>query len=90
MGNLFDFKRSEFRQEISGEDPEELTESLTMMLDACGEIARELRLTLPELVEMATNRYAAAHDKEVTHFECEEEENGHATVTVMADRWRRN
>ena len=90
--SLFDFDRKGFRAEISGQNPEELTESLTMMLDGCGELARELKLTLPEVVEMITNRYAEAHDLEITHFECEEEPtgDGHSTVTVMADRWRRN
>lgn len=88
--SLFQFDREEFRRVIADENPGELTESLTMMLDACAEVARELRMPLPDLIEMATNRYASAHDKEVTHFEHEEDDTGHSTVTVMADKWRDN
>lgn len=88
--SLFDFDRKGFREEIADEDPEELTDSLMMMLDACGEVARELKLSLPEVIEMITNRYAVAHDKEITHFECTAEKDGYSTVTAMASRWRRN
>lgn len=87
---MIDFDRAKFREQIADEDPEELQESLTAMLDGCAELARELHLDLPAVVEMLVDRYARAHDKEITHFDAETEPDGHRVAIVMADKWRGN
>ena len=87
---MIDFDRAKFREQIAEEDPEELQESLTAMLDGCAELARELKMSLPALVEMAVDRYARAHDKQITHFDAETEPDGHTVAVVMTNKWRGN
>lgn len=82
--------KKQLRAEIADSGVEQMTETIATLLEAAAEFARELRLSLPEFVQMAVDQYAESHDREITHFECTEEPDGagHSTVVAMADKWR--
>lgn len=93
------FNRRTFRERLRAQDPDAETsaEVLTDLLAACGEIARELMLPLPDFVQAALESHAAAHEKEVKYFEFvggdeEPEAPGGDIEAVFAvkARWVRN
>lgn len=93
------FDRRIFRERLRAQDPDAdaSAEALTDLLAACGEMARELMLPLPNFVQAALESHATAHDREVKYFEFvggdeEPEAPGGEIEAVFAvkARWVRN
>ncbi len=87
------FDRNRCREACADASPEVNANTLAELLDVCGELARELHLPLPDLIRGITIAYTEAHDLEVTHFECEPDDeapNEFATIVATTPKWRKN
>jgi hypothetical protein len=83
---MIDHKK--LRECIAEATPEDNLSAMTALVQSAGEMAKELRITLPKWLEACALAWSEAHGKDLTHCEIVEDGAGkHEAVVAVRTRW---